>query len=90
MLMKNYEYVKNNEIYPRWFPAEGNLYGVDFEKAVRHAYVDITALIPELNGKGNADEDHYMAEWLVANRKHYGSIADKNIAQVAERISQIR
>lgn len=79
-------------IYPKYFP-KGNDYFLSeekFEEAVINAYKEIIRLIPGLNGKGNADEDHYMSEWIVQNRHYFYIQANDNVDNLAYRIYLMR
>jgi hypothetical protein len=87
---KFYERVKHEYIYPKHFPYGVSLSDDSFRAAVRAAYDDIIMLIPGLNGRGNQDEDWYMAEWLKRNRADYSSVSYRDQSELANYIYQIR
>lgn len=85
-----HERVKHEYIYPKYFPYGVTLSDDSFRTAVRAAYDDIIMLIPGLNGRGNQDEDWYMAEWLKTNRPGCHLIVTSGQSELANYISQLR
>ena len=87
---QTYERVKHRIIYPECFSDALSMPDDSFKRAVKKAYAQIEALIPNLTDQGRQDEDWYLAEWLKANCKNIKAVTIRTQAELAYYIYQIR
>lgn len=87
---QTYERVKHRIIYPECFPDGISMPEDSFKCAVKKAFAQIEALIPNLTDRGRQDEDWYLAEWLKANCKNINAVTTRTQTELAYYIDQIR
>lgn len=80
---------KTELIYKRLFP-EDSLDYASFKDAVILAYGELIKLLPELDNRGNQDEDYYLAEWLHSERQSYDFLRNLTVKEVAHLVWEIR